>query len=62
MKTNRMMFSTTGSQQSEVMKAVPNAEMLSRQIENLRVVVRRMKGYDSSTLNTLINQKLREVQ
>ena len=61
MKTNRMMSATNGSHQNG-MKAVPNAEMLSRQIESLRVVVRRMKAYESSTLNSLINKKLKELQ
>ncbi len=61
MKTNRMMNATNGSHQSG-MKAVPNAEMLSRQIESLRVVMRRMKAYESSTLNSLINQKLKELK
>ncbi len=61
MKTNRMMSATNGSHQSGI-KAVPNPEMLSRQIESLRVVVRRMKAYESSTMNSLINQKLKELK
>ncbi len=61
MKTNRIMSSTNGSRQTG-MKAIPNAEMLSRQIESLRVVIRRMKAYESSTLNSLITQKLKELQ
>lgn len=61
MKTNRMTNTSNGSHQIG-MKAIPNAEMLSRQIESLRVVVRRMKAYESSTLNSLINQKLKEMQ
>ena len=43
-------------------KPVPNAEILSQQIENLRVVMRRMKASQSSTLNSLIAQKLKELQ
>ena len=58
MKTNRI-GNNTGQQSS--LKALPNSEMLSRQIENLRIVLRRMKNNESSTLNSLINQKLKEL-
>lgn len=61
MNTNRMMSTSNGSHQKN-MKAIPNPEMLSRQIESLRVVVRRMKAYESSTLNSLITQKLKELK
>lgn len=61
MKTNRIGMSNNISQQSRT-KALPNSEMLSRQIENLRIVLRRMKNNESSTLNLLINQKLKELQ
>ena len=44
------------------LKDAPNAEMLSRQIENLRVVLRRMKTNESSKLHSLINQKLKAMQ
>jgi len=43
-------------------KDLPNTEALSRQIENLRVVLRRMKTNESSKLNSLINQKLKELE
>ncbi|MBK8900389.1 MAG: hypothetical protein IPM53_04335 [Anaerolineaceae bacterium] len=56
------MTNTSNGSHQIGMKAIPNAEMLSRQIESLRVVVRRMKAYESSTLNSLINQKLKEMQ
>ena len=59
MKANYMMNATNGSRQNG-MKVTPNAEMVSRQIENLRVVVRRMKASESSTLDSLINQKLKD--
>jgi hypothetical protein len=61
MKTNRIVTSHNISQQSST-KALPNSEMLSRQIENLRIVMRRMKNNKSSTLNSLINQKLKDLQ
>lgn len=44
------------------MKAVPNAEMLSHQIESLRIVLRRMKNSPSNSLDALINKKLKEVK
>jgi len=43
-------------------KELPNPEILSRQIESLRVVLRRMKTNESSKLDSLINQKLRELE
>ncbi|VAW43122.1 hypothetical protein MNBD_CHLOROFLEXI01-1437 [hydrothermal vent metagenome] len=43
-------------------QALPNVDMLSRQIENLRIVMRRMKTVESSSLDLLINQKLKELQ
>ncbi len=61
MKTNRIVTSNNISQQSST-KVLPNSEMLSRQIENLRIVMRRMKNNKSSTLNSLINQKLKDLQ
>lgn len=61
MKDNRMISSNNVGQHGNI-KALPNSEMLSRQIENLRVVLRRMKANESSTLHALINQKLRELQ
>jgi hypothetical protein len=39
----------------------PNSDMLSRQIESLRIVLRRMKTTHSSSLDLLINQKLKEI-
>ena len=44
------------------LKSVPNAEMLSRQIEGLRLVLRRMKANESSGLDSLITKKLKELQ
>ena len=43
-------------------KELPNPEILSRQIESLRVVLRRMKTNESSKLDSLINQKLSELE
>jgi len=43
-------------------KNMPNAEMLSRQIEGLRLVLRRMKANESSKIDSLITRKLQEVQ
>lgn len=43
------------------LKTEANSEMLSRQIENLRIVMRRMKTSESSKLNSIINQKLKEM-
>ena len=39
-----------------------NVDMLSRQIESLRIVLRRMKATHSSSLDLLISQKLKELQ
>ena len=61
MKTNRIASSNNISYQSNA-DALPSSEMLSRQIENLRIVLRRMKNNESSTLNRIINQKLKELQ
>jgi hypothetical protein len=61
MKINRIVNSTNGSPQTE-MKVLPDSEMLSRQIENLRVVLRRMKANESSSLDSIINQKLKELE
>ena len=44
------------------LKASPNSEMLSRQIENLRMVMRRMKTNESAKLDSIIDQKLRELK
>jgi hypothetical protein len=57
MKLERIINSNNKNPQPE-MKALPNSEMLSQQIENLRVVLRRMKANDSSSLDTIIKQKL----
>ncbi|MBK7894107.1 MAG: hypothetical protein WAS33_30950 [Candidatus Promineifilaceae bacterium] len=53
-------FSHENKQQE--MKALPNLQMLSYQIENLRVVLRRMKANESSSLDLLINQKLQALK
>lgn len=58
MKSNRLVNPNNFSSQSSL-KATPDSQMLSRQIENLRVVVRRMKTSDSAALDSLINQKLK---
>ena len=61
MKTTPIV-ATNGFKGQIELKNVPNAEMLSRQIEGLRLVLRRMKANESSNLDSLINQKLKEVQ
>ncbi|MCP4420861.1 MAG: hypothetical protein GY805_29985 [Chloroflexi bacterium] len=43
-------------------KTLPNSEMMSRQIESLRLVLRRMKTAPSASLDLLISQKLKELQ
>ncbi len=60
-KSSRL-FATNGSIQSVSPKATTNSEMLSRQIESLRVVLRRMKATQSSSVDSLIHQKLKELQ
>ncbi len=61
MKTNSI-NSSNGFKGPFDFKELPNPEMLSRQIESLRVVLRRMKANESSKLDTLINQKLKELE
>jgi hypothetical protein len=61
MKTNSI-SSSNGFKGQFDLKGLPNPEMLSRQIESLRVVLRRMKANESSKLDSLINQKLKELE
>ena len=61
MKSNRI-FSTNGFSNQSSPKAKPTPEMISRQIESLRVILRRVKNYDSTALDSLINQKLQDQQ
>jgi hypothetical protein len=61
MKANSM-SSANGFKGQLDLKELPNPEMLSRQIESLRIVLRRMKANESSKLDSLINQKLKELE
>lgn len=61
MKTNPI-SSSNGFKGQFTSKELPNPEMLSRQIESLRIVLRRMKANESSKLDSLINQKLKELE
>ncbi len=61
MKTTPV-ISSNGFKGQVELKSVPNAEMLSRQIEGLRLVLRRMKANESAKLDSLISQKLKELQ
>jgi hypothetical protein len=56
------MSSANGFKGQLDLKELPNPEMLSRQIESLRIVLRRMKANESSKLDSLINQKLKELE
>ena len=61
MKTTHMGSPNNFNEQSNS-KPMSHSEILSNQIENLRVVLRRMKVNDSSKVDSLINQKLKELQ
>lgn len=61
MKTSPI-SSSNGFQGQFEFKNLPNPEMLSRQIESLRIVLRRMKANESAKLDSLINQKLKELE
>ena len=52
---NNMSFSRTFENQ----KNLPNPVMVSRQIDDLRDVLRRMKATKSQTLDTITNQKIK---
>lgn len=61
MKSSRTVTSNHFDNRSN-RKTLTNVDMLSRQIESLRIVMRRMKTNQSSSLDLLINQKLKELQ
>lgn len=58
MKTNLTMHSNSKTSG----KTMPNSEAVSRQIENLRVVLRRMKASESSSRDSIISQKLKALK
>ena len=41
---------------------VPNPVLASRQIEDLRKVLRRMRAYQPATLDTILSQKLAQLK
>lgn len=61
MKSSRTVTSNHFDNRSN-RKSLTNVDMLSRQIESLRIVMRRMKTNQSSSIDLLINQKLKELQ
>jgi hypothetical protein len=61
MKLNHFTASNHSNNQANK-RASANVDMLSRQIESLRIVLRRVKTTQSSSLNLLIHQKLKEMQ
>lgn len=61
MKSSRLVSSNNFGKQVNL-RATPNTEMLSRQIESLRIVMRRMKSSQSTALDSLISQKLKDLQ
>ena len=61
MKSNRI-FATNNINHQIHMKKIPNSETVSRQIESLRIVLRRVKNNQSSKLDSFIDQKLKEAQ
>jgi len=61
MKTSHIGSPNNFNGQSNL-KPVSHSEILANQIESLRVVLRRMKMNDSSKIDSLINQKLKELE
>ncbi|MCA9918640.1 MAG: hypothetical protein KC445_11850 [Anaerolineales bacterium] len=61
MEANQVGYTANNNPPQE-MNALPNLEMLSHQIESLRVVLRRMRSNDSASLESLINQKLQALK
>lgn len=61
MKTSAMGSSNNFKGQLKL-QHTPKSEVLSRQIESLRVVLRRVQMSDSGKLDSLINQKLGKIQ
>lgn len=51
----------TSKNSAETRIYIPNPVMISRQIDSLREVMRRMRTSQTSTVETLINQKLQNL-
>lgn len=54
MNTNRILKTNSDSVQKNL-----NTQMITQQIESLREIMRRMKANESSSIESLINQKLK---